>query len=252
MVLKCGSTDGSTATTFYTTPSTNEVTGVDRTLGRVYFADGTFAGTNWLANGYLSVDGDIDESTFLGKYISGLDAWIPSAAPGSSDSFKGVNRSVDPDRLAGIRYAGAGKTIENALLYAVGDLRDVGGNPDAIMLGSRTWSNLAVSLGSRISYDLASGSGDYANITFKGITLPTAGGAIKVLADPYCQEDVGWILEMNTWKWHTLGPAPKPNLHAANNMLDPSSATDDVEMRWVYRGDLECTGPGRNARVSFT
>lgn len=249
MTLKGGTTDGTTATTFRSTPSTAEITGINRSTGVLTFGAGTFTGTNWAVNDYLSIDGDIDESTFIGKYIQGLEAWIPLTEPGGSDSFNGVNRSVDVNRLAGVRYDGRSKSVENALAYAAAAARDNGGKPDICLVSSTVYTNIVVSMGTRAVYQMMPGGGDAAKITFSGIVIPTDAGNIPVVSDPYCPDNVAWMLEKNSWKWHTLGPAPKPNLHAAGNMLDPQTATDDVEMRWVYRGNLECNAPGHNVRI---
>lgn len=247
-VLKCGTTDGTTATTFRSTPSTAEVKSVDRKNGIIYFAGGTFAGTNWADGDYLSVDGDIDETSLVGKYIKGLAAWGPYTIS-ASDSFFGINRSLDPTALGFWQYDGRQKSIENALIYAAGEVQDNGGSPDVCFLSSRTWTNLAVSLGTRVQYVDMFGTQEAANISFKAFVLPTNKGVLRVVGDPFCQDEDAWLLQMNTLKWHTLGEAPKPNLKSGLDMLDPSTATDDVEMRWVYRGNLECNAPGYNCRV---
>ncbi|MHC5062025.1 MAG: hypothetical protein ACYTFK_13185, partial [Planctomycetota bacterium] len=53
----------------------------------------------------IFVKGDYEAADDRNK-ISGLAAWLPASAPGGSDSFFGVNRSVDPVRLAGHRLSG--------------------------------------------------------------------------------------------------------------------------------------------------
>ena len=50
--------------------------------------------------------------------LSGLGAWLPSSAPGSTDSFFGVNRSSDATRLGGIRFDGSSLPLEEALIGA--------------------------------------------------------------------------------------------------------------------------------------
>jgi hypothetical protein len=254
MTLKAGTTDGTTATTFRTTPTTAEVTGVDRDNDVLYFANNTFASTNWAVNDYLSVDGDIDETTLLGKYISGFAAWIPRVRPLSTDNFKGVNRSVDPTRLAGLYYdaVAKGQSPENAIIYTAGILNDAGGKPDIVAMSSRRWTDIAINLGQRVVYQDISGRDATAALTFRSIVLPAAGGKggnVKLVADPSCQDDDMWMLELDSWKWHTLKDWPRINIHNGNQMLDPGTATDDVELRWVYRGNLECTAPGHNARI---
>ena len=73
---------------------------------------------------------------------------------------------------------------------------------------------------------------------------------IKVIGDVNAPDDEFMVIEKDSWKWHTLGRSPKPLLHADNNMRDVEDA-DDVEMRWVYRGQLECNAPGHNGRFKI-
>jgi hypothetical protein len=255
MTLKSGTTDGTTATTFRSTPATAEVAGVDRDNDLIYFAAGTFTGTNWASGDYLSVDGDIDESTFLGKYITGFAGWIPrTRTQAVLDNFKGVNRFQDPTRLAGTYYdaVAKGQSPENAIIYCAGIVGDAGGKPDIVAMSSRRWTDIAINLGSRVVYQDLNGKGDTAALTFRSIVLPAAGGNggnVKLVADPSCQDDDLWMLELESWKWHTLKDWPRINIHNGNKMLDPGTATDDVELRWVYRGNLECNAPGHNARI---
>lgn len=248
-VLKCGTTDGTTATTFRSTPATATITGIDRTTGTLSFATNAFSGTNWAPGDFLSVDGDIDESTFLGKYIKGLQAWLP-ASVASNDSFFGVNRSVDRDRLAGIYKSYASKSIENAIVLGVNDVVDNGGNPDYVIMNSRDWQLLGISLGTKVQYEMVQGSGDAASLQFRAISMPTENGTVKVIGDPNFPDDEFFVLTMNTWLWHTLGRAPKPGLHAPGNTRDIEDA-DGVEMRWKYRGNMECKGPGHNGRFAI-
>jgi hypothetical protein len=249
MVLKGGTTDGTTATTFRSTPATAAIESIDRNTGTLYFAAGTFTGTNWIPGDYLSVDGDIDESTFLGKYIKGVQAWLPISVA-SNDSFYGVNRYRDRDRLAGIYKDYSSKSIENAIILGVSDVVDNGGTPDYVWMNSRDWQLLGISLGTRVQYEMVNGSGDSAALQFRAIVMPTEHGVVKVMGDPNFPDDEFFVLENKQWLWHTLGRAPKPGLHAPNNMRDLEDA-DGVEMRWKYRGNVECKAPGRNGRFKI-
>ena len=121
MLLVVSATDGSSPSV-----DTVQLTAVNRSTGVLTGNSSTALATslsaNWAANGYLYVSGDIGASgaSGTGSYlaVSGLAAWLPLSAPTSGDSFWNVDRSVDPTRLAGVRFDGSSETIEEALIDA--------------------------------------------------------------------------------------------------------------------------------------
>lgn len=244
-VLKCGTTNGTTATTFRSTPATATIVKIDRSAGRLYFAAGTFTGTNWAADDYLSVDGDIDATSLLGKKIKGLAAWLPYTAPSSGESFNGIDRTTDTDRLAGLRRDLSTMTLENGIVTLASDISEAGGDPDIALISPRQFANLEISLGSKVRYDKASGTGDMAKYGWKAINIATDNGDVKVVADRGMPDERLYVLTMGSWEFSTLGEAPKAIQHDGNKILRVSNA-DDVEFRAVYRGDLLCDAPGHN------
>jgi hypothetical protein len=249
MTLKAGTTDGTTATTFRSTPATAVVKRVDRKLGRLYFAASTFSGTNWVATDYLSIDGDINATTGLGTGLSGLESWIPETDPSAGESYKGVDRSVDRDRLAGLTYDGSSSTIENALEMAAALTCESGGMPDVAFMSPRTQAKLSISLGSRRIYGERTGSGDAANIGFKSIQVAADSGHIDCISDRNCPDNVIWLLTMDTWTFHSLYDAPRLQTTGDGLTKLRVSNADDTEIRAVYRGDLATTAPGWNCRI---
>lgn len=245
MVLKCGTTDGTTATTFRSTPSTATITAIDRSNNRLYFAAATFSGTNWADNDYLSVEGDIDATSLLGKKMNGLAAWIPYTAPSTSDSFLGVNRSTDAERLAGFRRDLTKYSIENGIITLAADISEAGGDPDIALLSPRQWANLEIGLGSKVRYDMVKGSGDMAKYGWRAIAIATENGDIKCVSDRGIPDNRAYVLTLDTWELATLGSPAKAIQHDGNKILRTASA-DDVEFRAVTRGDLICNAPGHN------
>ena len=62
--------------------------------------------------------------------VSGLEAWLPPAPPVlGADNFFGVDRGVDPTRLAGIRGV-FNATIEQTLIATASLIGREGGRPD--------------------------------------------------------------------------------------------------------------------------
>lgn len=255
MVLKCGTTNGTTATTFRSTPSTATITKIERTrsdgTARLYFAEGTFSGTNWAGNDYLSVDGDIDATALTGKLIKGVPAWIPYTAPTSTDSFNGVNRFTDTDRLSGLRRDCTNYTLENAIVTLAADISEAGGDPDVAVISPRQFANLEIGLGSKIRYDMVQGSGELAKYGFKAISIATDNGDIKVVADRGFSDSYLYVLTMDTWEFSSLGQCPKIIQLDGNKGLRVSNA-DDIEFRSVYRGNLMCNAPGHNGVAAIS
>lgn len=245
MVLKAGTTNGTTATTFRTTPSTATITKIDRSAGRLYFAAGTFTGTNWVADDYLSVQGDISATTLLGTKVKGLAAHIPYVAPSSGESFNGIDRTTDTDRLSGMRRDLSAYSLENGIVTLAADISEAGGDPDIALISPRQFANLEISLGSKVRYDKAQGTGDMAKYGWKSINIATDNGDVKVVADRGMPDSRLYVLTMDSWEFSTLGEAPKV-IQLDGNKITRVSNADDVEFRAVYRGDLLCNAPGHN------
>ena len=192
--------------------------------------------------------------------IKGLDAWLPATAPGNTDSFFNVNRSVDPTRLAGLRQA-FDTNIKHTLFEAGVRLNREGGRPDAIFMNPIKWGELATALEGGATFDSGAGTGtlrrrydgDDKGTTFGFSSLQMAGpsGVIKVYADHNCPLNVAYMLQMDTWAFRTLGAAPRLLDFDGLKGLREASA-DGVEYRWGYYGNILCKAPGYNCRVALS
>ena len=217
------------------------VSAVDRsagsfTISTAYDASGTIA-----ADDFIFIEGD------RGLKMAGLDEWLPSAAPSSGDSHFGVDRSVDTNRLAGIRYDGSSDPIEEALIEGASRVAREGGKIDHCFLSYSKYAELEKSLGAKVQYvDLKVN----AEVGFRGIVINGPKGPIKVVPDQNCPDDVAYMLQLNTWKLYSLGKAVRVIDTDGLNMLRQASA-DGVEVRWGSYHQLGCRGPGFNARVSL-
>ena len=177
MSLVSFSISGSTYTQS-TSAAVGYVIAVNRSAGTVTVSAtaGGAAGTptNWSTSfPYLGVEGDVAFGTISAttsyKKISGLGAWIPTTAPGSSDSFWGVNRSADVTRLGGVRFDGSAETIEEALIDGASLVAREGGSPDMCFMPFASWAALEKSLGSKVQY--VDVKHEEADIAFAGIRI---------------------------------------------------------------------------------
>ena len=190
----------------------------------------------------IYVDGDKDNK------LTGLGGWLPSSAPGSTDSFFGVNRSSDSTRLGGIRFAGESLPIEEALIGAAARVAREGGKPDVCFINYNNFADLEKALGSKVSYVDVKVNPE---IGFRGILVHGPRGPIKVVPDQNCPNGVAYMLQMDVWKLYSLGKAPKILDSDGLKFLRESTA-DAVEARIGYYAQLGCRAPGFNVRVALS
>lgn len=184
--------------------------------------------------------------------FSGLDSWIPSSAPDST-AFFGVDRSQDAVRLGGLRFDATGMNVLEAIANASARLAENGGRPDKLFVNFDKWREIMNYLGSQKVYTQGTAyvgeSGPKADVSFQGVRIHGPNSMIDVYADRHCQANTGWLLQMDTWCLHTTGGLPMLLEEDGQSIL--REATDDAyEGRWGYYGQMYCTAPGYNCRIS--
>ncbi len=257
MTLQASATDGGAA--LQNTPGTIDaiqLTSVNRNTGALA---GTVVqgapNTSWIAASYLQVLGDIGmggSSTIAGMLgLSGLAAWVPSSDPGSTDNFWGVNRSAEPTRLGGLRYNAATQSISEGITNALAFGNREGASFDLIVLDFVSYSTLINELGAKVQYVQL--EHDEVEVAFEAIHFHSAYGKIPVLADRSCQAQTAWCLTTDTWKLRTLGKAPHILTYGMEGLEGLRVGTADaLEIRIAYYGNLICSAPGYNMRVSLS
>lgn len=234
------------------------VIAVNRSSGTVTVSATSVTGsagtpTNWSTSfPNLGVQGDVTfgalSATTSYAKVSGLQAWLPTTAPGGSDSFWGVNRSADVTRLAGVRFNGTGESIEEALIDASSLVAREGGQPDMCFCTFATWAALEKSLGAKVQY--VDVKHDEADIAFAGIRVHAPYGPITVIPDRNCPNQLAYLLQMDTMKLRSLGRAPHILTYGIEGLegLRVGNA-DALELRIGYYANLICNAPGWNCVV---
>ncbi len=259
--FEVGMTLASYSTAFAQSTSNNlgYVIAVNRSAGTVTVSatQGGAAGTptNWSSSfPYLTVSGDnpaAATATSTALKVTGLAGWFPVTAPGSSDSFWGVNRSADVTRLAGVRFNGQSETIEEALVDASSLVAREGGQPDMCFMNFASYAALEKSLGSKVQY--VDVKHDEADIAFAGIRIHAPYGPITIIPDRSCTAQTAYLLSMDTLKLRSLGKAPHILTYGLEGLegLRVGSA-DALEIRIGYYGNLICNAPGWNCVVQLS
>lgn len=233
-----------------TTPTT--VSAVNRSTGVITVASGTGAS----AGEYIFRSGSQADATLTStsaKAISGLDAWLPSPSVVSAATtlftpFFGQNRTLDTERLAGIRFDGSAMPIEEALVSGAAKAARAGASPDTCLMSYESYINLEKSLGSRVRYDELKARD--ADVGFRSLAIQGPNGVINVVPDQNCQPDVAYMLQMDTWSLNSLGGAPHILDLDGNRILRQSTA-DAYEVRVGFYGNLACNAPGYNVRIAL-
>jgi hypothetical protein len=264
MTIQASATDGGAVIPTGTpaTPALGTVSSVNRATGVIQFtvAQGT-PNSSWANGNYITVQGDIPPAGgsgsgplgATGSYLaaSGLSAWVPATDPASTDSFWGVNRSVDPSRLAGLRYDASSYSIEEGVVNALGFANREGADPDTMVLNFQSYTALENALGAKVQYvDIRHSE---AAIAFEGIRFHSAYGYVTVFADRSAQPQTGWCLSMDTWKLRSLGKAPHILTYGLEGLEGLRVGNSDaLEVRVGAYYNYTCNAPGWNLRIALS
>jgi hypothetical protein len=220
------------------------VTAVDRSAGTVTVNANLSTAVAAIAVGdWIFIDGDRNLS------VSGLAAWLPFAAPTSGDNFFGVDRSVDPTRLAGVRFDGSALSIEEALVGGLTLSNREGGNVKVVFMNYIDWGNLELALGSKVQYMVTQAFGR-ADIGFTGIQVKTNKGVANCVADTMCPQGFAYGLTMDSWALYSL-KEPIRILDLDGNKVLRTSDADAVELRVGGYFQLGCDAPGYNVVIKL-
>lgn len=220
---------------------------IDRSGGILYFDGEDLPTAGWGAGDHIHREGDIvTAGTFI--CLEGLEDHFPETAPTTGDAFQSVDRSVDTDRLAGVRVDASALTIEEGLIDAGMRLSEMGKSPDAVFMNPVRFGQLIKELGSKVVHDKVKAPGK-ASLGFDGIKVYTPAGTLTVISDPDCPHDVAWMLTMKTLVLASTGKY----IHIADDDLKMlrSSSADEYEVRLAAYGNLGCNDPGANCRIKL-
>ena len=225
--------------------TTLTVTKVDRVAGVITYSAALSTVVGAAANDYIFCSGDRqDSSTPARLKLAGLEAWAPAAAPTTGDSFFTVDRSVDPTRLGGVRYNGAGYPVEEVLIEGATRVAREGFAVTHAFMNFRTYGNLLKALGAKVQYIDAK----VGNVGFSGVTVDGPRGRIEVYADQNCPSNRTWALTLRLWKMRSLGKLVRVIESDGLQMLRQASA-DGIEIRYGSYNNMSTSAPGAHCNV---
>ena len=133
----------------------------------------------------------------------GVPAWVPTTAPGAT-TFFGVDRTIALQKAAGWRGTWKG-TIEETAKSLDAKIRRKNQKSSVLWLSYSNFNRLDLELGARGIRQADETSGSFGRTSLK---MTTPGGGLTVKCGPYVPETHFWMLDMSTWKIHTLMGLP--------------------------------------------
>ncbi len=181
---------------------------------------------------YLFIEGDLDASG-TGTGMDGLEGWAPSTAP--SDTWNGQSRAVDT-RLGGLRVTSAeasGKSrVEIIKLAGVKMFRN-GMKPEYAFVSPEQFDAIDTEIADQKRF-----MDDKAVAGFEVIIVNSAGGPIKVVADPFCKTNVGFVVG-GTKNFRMLSLLDVPHIQRENGTMQVLPTADGAEVRISAYSNLE-------------
>jgi hypothetical protein len=235
-------------------PGTVQIIAIDNDAGTLTVAGNWNAAGNiptLAANDFLGVDGDLIQ-TIGGPFqkFPGLDGWLPAIAPVvGGPLFYGVDRGVDPVKLAGIRYNGLGASKAETWQKVMGICKQYGAKIDTGLMHPLDVAALTIGLGSEVRR-IRTKANETPLVGYDGFEVVGATGTVRVYGDPDCPLGTAYGLKMDTWELRTLGKCPK-FLESDGNHILRSADADAYEFRVGCRGAIRCTEPKNNVRITF-
>lgn len=238
---------------------TGVVTAINRSAGTFNVTSSTNVASNWPTNYWLAQSGDLP-TTSNNNYqptgstgsnsllkIAGLAAWTPISPPSGSDSFFGVNRSLDTQRLSGVSFNASNLSIEEGLLQGTGRVALNGGRVDTGLMSYASYTALITSLGSKIQYVDAK----VGEIGFRGVLVNGANTQMNCWPDRSAPDGIVYALESDSWVLRSEGSAPMILKYLDEIEILRVPGSDSAELRVGSYCNSYTTRPGHNGVIQI-
>ena len=238
--FKRGMRVGASANADGSSPRTGStfVTAIDRANNKITL-NSAAAITSFADNDYLFAVGE------PGTCIEGMALCTPLTAPTSGDSFRGVDRSVDVEALAGSRINNTGIYPEEVLGDLAVEVNCLNHRITRGVVHPVKFQEIVKRLGAKVEYTNPGGN---ANIGFESITIHAAGAPIRIVSDPDCPFTTvrGW--NPSSHKMVYLGAKVIHWIRTADGgQYQWSGSADSFEYRSCFFGNYLQPDPSEHA-----
>lgn len=183
---------------------------------------------------------------------AGVKSFIAYDGTNPPGALYGLNRDVDPVRLAGTVMNGAGSSIEDIIVDASAEVAQQGGmQPNVCIMNPKRLARLRKELSAKVVYERKNLDSKIAGVSWDSVTIYGDDGVISCVADPFLAEPEAELLYMDSWFLKSTGAAPRI-LDFDDNTYLRVSDRDEYEVRWGSYYSIGCNNPVSNVRfVNF-
>jgi len=178
-----------------------------------------------------------------GAKANGFKAWLPGSSVAAT-AFNSVDRSVDPQRLAGndgVKGTLSGLLVTDCLVQTCAKIARQGGKPNLALLGSGDFADLCLETEARGRY--AKLGATEGNISFSALEIQTGAGAVPVVADRHTADDEAFILDTRAIELYSAGPVPSL-FNEDGSFYHRTEAADTLEFYLFAFYGLSIQDPG--------
>lgn len=182
--------------------------------------------------------------------MQGLGSWVPETAPAGSENFNGVDRSLWPDRLAGLRYNGGSAVsgpIQEILVDSLVEAAIREAYCDRVFMDPLRYGEALKSMMAQVDRIKET----VGKVGFNGFEVQIGYGSsgVKVFPDANCPTSRHWALTLDTFELGSAGPLIQNDLQHGQGRDVHNGST--VEYRDVFTGAMICKAPGKNQVVVY-
>ncbi len=244
-VIKAASTDGTSGALeagSVTVASVQRQAGTVTMTGNLNAGIGTITTTMWLFQ-----DGD------FGLAPAGLADWVPSSAP-SATAFFGVDRTVEPEYLGGLRVDGTdGRPVHEVVIDMVVAGDEMGADVDMVMCHTSVIGTIAKQLEGKATIVQAAGyeGQKMAKVGYKAFEITVGDRTVTLMSDRCCPTKRMWALSLDTITFFSAGPAPNFLQRRAGSIIKVAESSDGYEARVGEYCNFVVSVPGHNVNAQL-
>lgn len=223
-----------------TTPIVNTVKSINRSTKTITMTANVPSGGGTITAGDSLVrEGDYDNGLY------GIGDYLPETV--TATAFAGVDRTVDPERLAGSRVnVDAGNLYEgiNELIMEIFGV--TGTTADTVLMSVDNLRKLRDQNADRVVFN--AGGGMSLGSSKVELLSSVSSGPIQVIPSPFCPDDAIFAVDKSTWQIiHLDSRLIGLDTLDGNSAMRAASAAA-VEFRFSAYPQLRCLKPGHNGR----
>lgn len=218
------------------------ITAINRRTGVINLTRSSGSSNDWAASDYIFTDGNYD------SLVSGVQAWIPAADP--ADTFMGMSRADDPTMKAGWRGPDEGSIEESALALAADMGAYFNGAASGLWLSPYNWFRLERELESKNRKVMDSRATEFFGTS--ALAMLTPHGQVPVMADPFCPNDAGFLLDHSTWEIHHMEGLPHVVVDDGLTAVRTGDTVPGIKLQFRAWWEVLCFNPFRNGRFPIS